>query len=241
MKTLIFAALVTLSASAQETPAHAPDGATFQRIQSIDIPPIANAPFSATVTTEWTRILPDGNTITTSNHRTVARDSSGRVFQERRYFSPTGNTQVTQLSELDYQDPNRHQLYICHPATQLCNLYHWDAPAAAAISKPGPLPGGKGTVTLEDLGRKTIENLNVVGSREITTFNANTIGNNQAEPVVKEFWYAPSLGINVVTKRFDPRASAAQNFDVTAISLTEPDPKFFVPPTNYRILRMDPQ
>ena len=36
----------------QSVPEHAPDGGTVQRIQSIDIPTIANAPFSAVVVTE---------------------------------------------------------------------------------------------------------------------------------------------------------------------------------------------
>ena len=70
----------------------------MERVQSIDIPPMANAPFSAVVVTEWTRIMPDGSTALMKNHRTVARDSLGRVFQERRYFSPEGDKQMTQLS-----------------------------------------------------------------------------------------------------------------------------------------------
>ena len=60
----------------QNVPEHAPDGGTVQRIQSIDIPTITNAPFSAVVVTEWTRILPDGSTALMKNHRTVARDSA---------------------------------------------------------------------------------------------------------------------------------------------------------------------
>ena len=42
---------------AQAPPVHAPDGGTMERIQSIDIPPLPNAPFTATVITEWTQIL----------------------------------------------------------------------------------------------------------------------------------------------------------------------------------------
>jgi hypothetical protein len=58
---------------------------------------------------------------------------------------------------------------------------------------------------------------------------------------VKEFWYSPQLGINVSTKRFDPRASAIQDFEVGNISLAEPDAKMFEPPVGFRMVRMDPQ
>jgi hypothetical protein len=208
---------------AQDATAHAPDGGTQQRVESVVILPIPSAPFTAVVTTEWTRIMPDGSTGTTKNHRMVARDSLGRVFQERRYFSPDGDKQTTQLSELDYQDPTLHQLMVCRPSTRVCTMYRYDMPMTVTLLKAGPLPNGSGTVTREELGRKTIDGVDVVGSREVTTLNAGFMGNEKPEPVVKEFWYSPRLGINVITKRFDPRASAVQNFVVGNINQAEPN------------------
>src|SRR5277367_1667864 len=114
MNGLSFSAAVILGLAvgvplvAQDATMHAPDGGTRQRVESIEIPPSTNAPFTAVVTTEWTRIMPDGSTGTMKNHRTVARDSLGRVFQERRQFSPDGDKQVTRIFELDFQDPTRH-------------------------------------------------------------------------------------------------------------------------------------
>jgi hypothetical protein len=229
------------SLAAQGVPTHAPDGGTHETLQSIDIVSVANAPFSATVATEWTRILPDGSTQTTKNHRIVARDSSGRVFQERRYFTPNGDQQVTPLSELDYQYPNQHQLYICQPSVQVCTVYRYYPPPTAILPKAGPLPSGTGSVTREDLGRKTIENLEVLGSRETTTINAGVVGNQRAEPTIKEFWYSPQLQINLVTKRFDPHVSGIQDFEVKNINQGEPDPKLFQIPADYRLIRMDEQ
>jgi len=226
---------------AQDATMHAPDGGTRQRVESIEIPPSTNAPFTAVVTTEWTRIMPDGSTGTMKNHRTVARDSLGRVFQERRYFSPDGDKQVTRISELDFQDPARHEMCVCRPDTRVCSVYQYDAPATVSLPKAGPLANGTGSVTREDLGRKTIDNVEVVGSREVTTLNAGVMGNEKPQPIVKEFWYSPQLQINVITKRFDPRASAIQNFEVGNISLAEPDPKMFEPPTGYRMVQVDGQ
>ncbi len=226
---------------AQDATAHAPDGGTQERVQSVVIPPIPSAPFTAVVTTEWTRIMPDGSTATTKNHRTVARDSLGRVFQERRYFSPDGDKQMTRLSELDFQDPTLHQMLVCRPDTRVCTMYRYDMPTTVTLPKVGPLPNGMGTLTREELGKKTIDNVEVVGSREVTTLNAGVMGNEKPQPVVKEFWYSPQLGINVITKRFDPRASAVQNFVVGNINLAEPNPRMFEPPAGYRIVPMDGQ
>jgi hypothetical protein len=226
---------------AQDPTAHAPDGGTQQRVESVVILPIPSAPFTAVVTTEWTRIMPDGSTGTTKNHRTVARDSLGRVFQERRYFSPDGDKQMTRVSELDYQDPTLHQLMVCRPDTRVCTMYRSDMPTTVMLPKAGTLANGAGTVTREELGRKTIDGVDVVGLREVRTLKAGFMGNEKPEPVVKEFWYSPRLGINVITKRFDPRASAIQNFVVGNINQAEPNARIFEPPQGYRIVPMDGQ
>jgi hypothetical protein len=224
----------------QNIPEHAPDGGTTQRVQSIDIPTIANAPFSAVVVTEWTKIMPDGSPALIKNHRTVARDSLGRVFEERRYFTPDGDKQVTALLQVEYKDPVLHQWVVCVVNRRVCSAYTYNW--AAGVSQPKPATaaqsGANGT-KWEDLGKKVIDNVEVVGSQEVMTIPVGTIGNEKAEPVVKEFWYSPRLGINVTTKRFDPRASAVQNFYVTAISQGEPDAQLFHPPADYRIVNMD--
>jgi hypothetical protein len=126
MKTLLVAGVLAIGLLARAQPpapnpatAHAPDGGTFTRIQSIAVLPLTGASFSATVTTEWTRILADGSTATVKNHRTVARDSTGRIFEERRSFAPDGDTQPTRIAALEYSDPNRHEFYSCNPDAKL--------------------------------------------------------------------------------------------------------------------------
>ena len=109
-----------LSGRAQTATAHAPDGGTTFHIQSIDIAPLTGAPFTATVTTEWSRTLADGSTATTRNHRTVARDSTGRIFQERRRFTSNGDVQPTPLDALEYVDPVRHEFLNCIPQRKTC-------------------------------------------------------------------------------------------------------------------------
>jgi hypothetical protein len=243
--TLIF--LTSFPLVAQQVPGHAFDGGTQERVQSVYIPPITNAPFSATVVTEWTRILPDGSKQTMWNHRLVARDSSGRIFQERRYFSPTGQKDPTRLSQLQFDDPNRHERILCVPSNPhpLCHTFSY-TPDLATDAPDTSLPAlttlpNKVTIQRENLGRQTIESVDAVGSREITTIPAGLVGNEKLEPVIKEFWFSPRLGINLITKRFDPRVSSIQNFTVSQINLSEPDPKLFTPPADARVLRPEAQ
>jgi hypothetical protein len=233
--------LVCCIAGAQEQAAmHAPDGGTQEKIQSLIVPPTTNAPFTATVTTELTKVLVDGSKQTNWNHRTIARDSTGRIFQERRVFTPDGDKVTTYLAEIDYLDPNRHERYMCRPQEKVCYVSEYDAPPSANLMPAGAMPNGRGSIKRDDLGRKTIEGVDVVGSREIITINAGVNGNEKSEPIVKEFWYSPRLGINVITKRFDPRFGV-QNFVVSNINQNEPDPKMFQPPADYRVVKMNGQ
>ncbi len=225
--------------SPQDAP-HAPDGGTMERINNIDIPPLANAPFTATVTAEWTRKLEDGGTITTSNHRKVARDSSGRIFQERRYLAQGGDKNTTPISELDFSDPNLHELYICFPNLHVCRLHNYSAAAEFRLPQPGELPGRHGNLTREDLGINTLEGIEVVGTRETVTLNPNTVGNSQPLSVIKEFWYSPQLGINLLVKRVDPR-HGTQIFSVSDVKLTPPTPGIFQLPQGYAIQDMRTQ
>src|ERR1019366_10617394 len=59
------------------------DGGVPEELDSIYIPPLQNAPFSAIVHTEWIKPLASGGTYTTVNQRQIARDSLGRIYEER--------------------------------------------------------------------------------------------------------------------------------------------------------------
>lgn len=64
------------------------DGGVREVLESIVIPPLPNAPFTATLDTEWVRYAGEGATITLVNERHIARDRNGRVYQERWYLVP---------------------------------------------------------------------------------------------------------------------------------------------------------
>src|SRR6202046_4395643 len=244
MKTLGFlalliglAALSIASVSAQNAQQMRPaqEGGTQSRLVSIFIPPVANAPFSATVTTVWTTYTADGTMGTIKNHRTIARDSAGRIFQERRFFSPNGDKRETAISQLEFSDPVSHQEYFCHPEVRACELYNYNVPASPVEGVSATSLSGANGAKVEDLGHDTIAGLDTVGTRETTTIAPGTIGNDRALDVVRELWYSAQLGFDLMLNRNDPRTGTA-NIRVTEIRLGEPDAKLFDPPSYYTVV-----
>lgn len=230
----VFAALLLPIAPAQDAQ-HVYDGHTVERIQSVTITPKPGAPFQATVVTDWTRTLADGTRVTVKNHRTVARDSTGRIFQERRFFSADGDVTATRISELDYYDPVRKEVSVCDTAQRLCTIREWPQ-TETAIETCKPIQRPNLTVTCEALGGSNVASLQTVGSRQIVTITGGALGLKEPEPAIKEFWFSPRLDLNLIVKRFDPRGGA-QNFTFTNINLSEPDPQLFMPPPGFRTAR----
>ena len=94
-------------------PQRPPDGGTNEVLVSILIPSLPNAPFSAIVNTLWVRQLADGSAITLANHRAIARDTEGRIFQERRLLVPEDGKHESVVTQIEMSDPVAHQQYIC--------------------------------------------------------------------------------------------------------------------------------
>ena len=202
-----------------------PDGGNREVLISILIPSIPNAPFSAIVNTESIRQLPNGATITLKNHRAVARDSAGRIFQERRLLVPEDGKHESVVTQIEISDPVAHELFICVPKEGVCQVEDFTAstfqpPRRAADARRD------GSMNLQDLGRQSISGLETVGTRETLVIEAGKIGNDSPLEVQREYWFSPQLGVNLLSKLQDPRIGI-QNFEVSDISLAEPDAKLF--------------
>lgn len=264
MRTL--ASLLILTASftchrtyAQEEPAIAPNaqpvgpqkpvqqyyvedgGAHGSVLESIVIPPKVNAPFTLLLHTEWVRILPDGGTITTVNQRRIARDTEGRIYEERWVLVPKNGKVESQMTTIQISDSNNHTLYNCfmlEPKKQ-CVLTTF-APSPNAIFKfqgtpTGPLRDGRGEAIHEELGTQLVAGVETAGTRDTTIFNADLFGNDRKMAIEREFWYSPELGFNLLSKRSDPRIGT-QTFTVTDLALSEPDSKLFDLPEGFQIV-----
>ena len=221
---------------AQQEGLHAPSGGSRIFIQSIYVPPLPNAPFTATVSTVTIRKLDDGSTVTNQNHRTIARDAAGRIYQERRNFLPAGDARENTITQIELSDPLAHMLITCHPGNQMCTIGSYSGtPLPAQVIPAGPNASGTGYLNRAALGDKIVNGVETVGTRETSTVNLGQFGNNPPIVVVKEFWYSPVLGINVIEKRQDPRFGE-QSFAVSDITLGEPDTRLFQMPANFKVV-----
>src|SRR5258708_5291643 len=191
-------------AQAPQEPQRLPDGGTREVLSSILIPSLPNAPFTATVNTEWIRQLPDGSTITLKNHRAIARDAAGRIFQERRALVPDDGKAASGVTQIEISDPVAHQLYICMPQGRTCQLEEFfprEFASPGALAKAHMAQGS--SPESEDLGKQSVGGLETVGTRETRIIPTGTIGNNSPLMSKREFWFSPQLGLNLISKRQD--------------------------------------
>jgi hypothetical protein len=211
---------------------HAPDGGVRETLISIAVPPLANAPFSATVQTEWTKYLADGTTQLIQNHRLIARDGLGRVFQQRTMLAPAGSPIESQVVSTELAEPSSHTIARCDARTRICELRPYVGPPATASA--GAVANRPGFVS-ENLGSQVLNGLDLIGTRETQTIGAPVAGSDHPIVVVKEFWYSRQLGLNVLTTRNDPR-SGKEVFTVTDIHQGEPDASLFALPPDFRVV-----
>jgi hypothetical protein len=227
--------LMCSAAGAQVQVEHAADGNSFQRLVSISVPSVPGAPFTLTLSTQWIRTLADGSTITLINHRLIARDNAGRVFQERRYLVPVSDPNADRITNLQWNDPVKHEFYNCLTATLVCQVSRDFSISGETIAQPGPTQDGKAFIAVEALGTRTIAGVETDGSRETTTIKAGAIGNDKPIVITKEFWYSPELKLNLMVERNDPR-SGRQTFTVTNLKTGDQKHSLFDMPSGFRLV-----
>jgi hypothetical protein len=220
---------------------YAEDGGTREVLESIVIPPKAEAPFTLTLQTEWVRTLYDGGTVTSVNQRKIARDSKGRIYQERWFLVPKNGKIESQMTTIQISDPNAHTHYNCFMRQEphVCQLSTFGPSTTTVYNTsgppPGPLPNDMGQVIHEDLGKQLVSGVETTGTRDATIYNPGVFGNDRKVTVEREYWYSPQLGINLLSKRSDPRFGT-QTFTATNLILSEPDPKLFELPEGFKVL-----
>lgn len=208
-------------------------------MESIFIPPKAGAPFDLKLAAEWSRPLPTGGTFALANERRIARDSRGRIYQERWVLVPKGGDIKSQMTVFQITDPDQHTWYNCSPHSRICDLRSYSL-TSNIVFKPslgtsGPLSDGRGYRQVDDLGEDTIQALDTHGYRETTTINPGIMGNDAPMIATREFWFSPQLGINLRSLLDNPQ-TGKQVFLAREVSTSEPDPALFEVPGDYRIV-----
>jgi hypothetical protein len=226
----------TLPAHASPTPQ---DGGERGVLESIVIPPIPHAPFTAMLATESVKYSADGAAMTFVNQRRIARDAQGRLYEERWYLVPKDSKVVSKMNWIQIADPKERTLYNCSTEKRICELLVFDpmsarSPATMRKGVSHKLPEDAGEVVWEDLGSRNIAGMDTVGARETTTTSAGVMGNDRPLTSVSEFWHSDQLGINLLSMRSSP-FFGKQTFTITELTPGEPDPRLFELPAGYKV------
>lgn len=94
-----------------------------------------------------------------------------------------------------------------------------------------PVSDGVKTETLEP---RTIEGLQVEGTRVTMTIPAGAVGNALPIESIRERWFSPELQVVVMTRSSDPRFGETV-YRLTNILRAEPSPDLFRVPSDFRI------
>jgi hypothetical protein len=198
---------------------------------------VTGAPFTATVSTEVSRKLADGNTINRTVSGSIARDSQGRV---RRDMTGVGMAVATvgggtPPKIVFINDPVAGKSYILHPDSKSAEQLparHWGRNAGARDGMRNQRR--QSSVVTTDLGTQTVNGVLAQGTRITRTIPAGQIGNEKPIVIVTERWYSPDLQTYVMTKRTDPLMGDV-TFQLTNVERQEPDPTLFEPPSDYTV------
>ncbi len=233
------AAVESLHAQQSSEEATTDGGGSPDVLESIFVPALPGAPFTLTLATEWTRLMENGGTFVSVNQRVLRRDSVGRLYQERWLLVPKGSGIVSSMSWIQIADPTAKTLLQCSVRQQACELLRWNMPSAARYLPPAagaqPLRNGAGIRMHEDLGESDVLGLPVHVYRDTTTLNPGTFGNDKPLVTTREFSFSAALGVNLRSVLDTPQVGR-QQFTVTAITTSEPEPQFFQVPAGYRVV-----
>jgi hypothetical protein len=205
-------------------------------IGGIFVTPIPNFPFTADVEIVSHIKTTDGSehVVTTTEH--IARASSGRIYNERRMFVPTGFKGTPRLFGFLIYDPSSRQSIRVDPMQHLARQVSLRAPlqtpqASLAPQQQPKLPG----VTETNLGTQQMSDMQLQGIRKQRTIPADLSGTGKPVVITDDYWYSPDLAIYMTIRHDDPR-TGEQLVAVTHVERTEPSAETFVIPPEYKLV-----
>lgn len=211
----------------------------------IFVTPVPNAPLSATTVFERRHPLQDGTTESFRSISNIARDSSGRIYNELRQLVPLTFTGTPQLFSGHIYDPATRLNTFLSPAQRIARQTKLPGTEPDWERTPVPPSVRKGTTSgdpllrQEDLGTQVMEDMTVHGARVTLTVPANLSGTGQPVVVTNEYWYSDDLHLYMLIRHVDPR-SGEQTVTVTQLKRGEPDPKIFTVPPDYKLVDETP-
>jgi hypothetical protein len=198
-------------------------------IDGVFVTPVPNVPFSAVVELESSQVLPDGSTEQKKTFNNIARDASGRIYNERRSMTPASFNGTPRILMMHIFDPESRLNTFLDPSTHIARQSVFTKPMVDSAS------GSQG----EDLGSDMMENMEVHGTRKSRTIPAEFSGTGQAIVITDEYWYSADLHLNMLVKHNDPR-TGEQTVTVTRLNRSEPDEAKFQIPASYKVVDETP-
>lgn len=210
-------------------------------VDGVFVTPVPGVPLTAIVELESRQILADGSTDVKKTINNIARDSLGRIYNERRQLVSPSFTGSPKLLSFHTFDPETGLNTFLYPSTHIARQTTRPEPGAVAEPKPGaPVPAGNPLVEEKDLGTEIMENVVVHGIRRNRTVPATASGTGKAVVITDEYWYSDELHLNMLVKHDDPR-SGQQIVTVTHVDRNEPDQAMFQVPADYKVVDETPE
>jgi hypothetical protein len=205
-------------------------GAVRTHIDGIEVPPVANAPFTAKVIVVWNQPLVGGGTASRKYYTMVARDSAGRVRRETRGFVRADSDAEPPLRSFTILDPVAGTRTTCTKAWMTCATSAFDPHLQLAKDADAE----QANSSSESIGQQLIDGLTTTGTRE-TTWNASgTRSTSRLALSQTESWYSADLQMNLSVSRNDPQAGEV-TLNVTSLVQGEPDSSWFAIPPGYTV------
>jgi hypothetical protein len=209
-------------------------GAVRTRIEGIDIPAIANAPFTAKVVVTWHEPLVGGGTVSRKYYTMVARDSQGRVHRETREFVSANSDTEPLLRSFSITDPISATRTTCMQASMTCSAGAFNPRVLLTDEDGGSLPTSNGNLSRLSLGQQVIDAIPVVGTRETLTNMAGAHGSSRVAISRTDAWYSPDLQMDLLVVRNNPQMGQV-TLTVKDLVRGEPAPSWFTVPSGYAV------
>jgi len=206
-------------------------GGVRANIVGIEIPSIANAPFTAKVLVTWNQPLVGGGSVSRQYYTRVARDSQGRVRRETREFIPGDSNAEPPLRTFTFLDPVSSTRTVCTKSTMNCATGPFQ-PRVNLSQDGGALSDAGSNVSRESLGQQTMFGLPVVGTRETVT---NSQGSTRVAVSRSDVWYSSDLQMDLSVDRTNPQLGEV-TLKVVELARGEPDPSWFAIPSGYQVV-----
>jgi hypothetical protein len=236
------------------------DGAPCPGVLTIgpggDIEIVKNEPYEAQATTVIKQTLVDGSHTTQTGTAMIARDSDGRTVHVQKLSDGTTVTMIFDpiaRTTTHYTSDTKVAHVMTLPATLPSGAMFATGPgfSGSTAGPTGAAVGGfflqghmsspqttnRPNTTTQSLGTKTIEGIQVSGTRSTSTIPAGAIGNDKDIPIIRETWRSAELKLVVLDVQDDPRVGQT-TYSLTNIQPGEPEAALFQVPADYTVTKI---